>query len=186
MQRSFALILLGSFLLLAQPPVSDGADPMSLGRLCQLASLPADIQAALSRRFPGWKIVEPGDLTQDMLARWSADTPGTCPGIVSGHLEKRSVTNYLLLLSGADQQSYGLVAFREEAPGLYGLKLLEQAQSGAGVRFLRLVSPAKKYADHVRSSGDAVLLVTAAGDGIGAMLYFWDEADYDHRAVPYP
>lgn len=161
---------------------AEAASPM-----CQRSTLPADIQQALGKYFEPLKIQDPGTLTAEMLARWQAESPTTCPGIISGHLQGRRSIDYVLLLVEPVSQAYRLIAFREQMAGIYSFKVLELGNSGASNRFLRALSPAMRANASLPNSKDGALLVSGSGGSYAAAIFYIDNnGDFLRQPVAYP
>lgn len=177
-----ALCLL--LLTLAVPGLAQAAEPAAA--LCQLSTLPQDVQRALGRYFQSWKVQEPATLAPEMATRWQAEAASSCPGIMSGHLESRRRTDYVLLLIDPASGGYRLVAFREQTAGMYGFKVLELGSSGAPNRFLRPLSPSMRAGASLAPDKEGVVVVSNDGRSLSATFYFWDKEEFMRQQVPYP
>jgi hypothetical protein len=164
---------------------SMSGNPEAWRGLCRADSLPADIREALHSSFEDWRIEEPQDLSQNALARWMADTPQSCPGIVSGHLKNRRSLDYVLLMVSRDSQAYRLYVFTEQGRNLYAFKLLAQSDTDARDTFLNHANPPARYLPPRSSSaGDGILLIGVGEKGTGTMLFYWDQGDYQMVTLP--
>jgi len=48
--------------------------------LCDVGSLPQDIQDRLKGEYGSWKVQESADLSKHARERWEAEKPPACPG----------------------------------------------------------------------------------------------------------
>lgn len=172
-----------SLLPLAVTGLACAAEPSAL---CQISTLPQDVQQTLGKYFQALKVQDPASLAPDIATRWQAEAATTCPGIISGHLVSRRRTDYLLLLTDPASQGYRLVAFIEQTAGVYAFKVLELGASGAPNRFLRALSPALRASASLPQDKDAVVEVSNDGRGLTATFFYWDKDEFMRQQAPYP
>ena len=65
--------------------------------LCNVGSLPQDIQSRLKEEYGSWKVQEPADLSKHAHERWESEKPLGCPGIAMGHFESGGWGRLLIL-----------------------------------------------------------------------------------------
>jgi hypothetical protein len=179
-------VLWGVSVLVGFPAVSQGDE---LSELCHEDALPEDIRSSLERRFSGWKIQSPTDLTARARETWAAVRPLACPGIAAGHFDGTRASSYALLLRAADHASCRLLIFTQqqaEQP-FYGYRLVDQVAGCAGDVFVRTVPTSQYLRDHSKLGyrsrlGESVLLINVQS-APEAFLYVWVADGYQRQIV---
>ena len=157
--------------------------------LCRQDSLPTDVRGSLERRFQGWKIQEPTDLTPRARERWAAERPLACPGIAAGHFENSRVSSYALLLVSDNHTSFRLVIFTQQAgQPFYGFRLVDQASGSSGDVFVRTVPTFRYLGDQAKGGfhsrpADSVLLINAAQNATQDLVYIWASEGYERQPI---
>jgi hypothetical protein len=162
--------------------------------LCNVGSLPQDIQSRLKEEYGSWKVQEPADLSKHAHERWESEKPLGCPGIAMGHFESAKTLSYALLLVPTEHPDGGyrfLVFSPKPDQPTYEVRLVEKLdQNGASNYFIHR-TPINKFFDEPSRKKfqahtvDGILLVDSAENEYGVEVYFWSGGRYRHEPIDY-
>jgi hypothetical protein len=162
--------------------------------LCNVETLPQNIQSRIKAEFSSWRLQEPTDLTALAHERWESEKPIACPGMAVGQFEKDKRQSYAILLvpkAHADAGHRFLVFTPQVDPPAYDVKLLEQSDSnGASYYFIHTVRVSKLFDQVSRrkfdvQTSECILFVGSGQEGYEADVYFWTSRAYQHQPVDY-
>ena len=106
-------------------PAGDSEEPA----LCNLRSLPSDIQNRLKVEFGSWKVQEPENLSAYTRKTWVGKKPPACPGIAVGLFQNAKTPSYAVLLVPIDHPDAGyrfLVFSRKTGQPSYETTVVEK------------------------------------------------------------
>lgn len=160
--------------------------------LCNLASLPSDIQNHLKGEFGSWKVQEPGNLSEYTRKTWAGKKPAACPGIAVGLFQNAKTPSYALLLVPIDHPDAGyrfLVYSRKTGQPSFETIVVEKFDDhGASNYFIRKV-PTSSYFDEESKrkfqaqATDSILMVDSAEQEYGTIIYFWSNGRFRGEPV---
>jgi len=111
--------------------------------LCNLNTLPSDIQSRLKVDFRSWKVKEPENLSKYTRETWAGRKPAACPGIAVGLFQNAKTPSYAFLLVPIDHPDAGyrfLVFSRKTGQPSYEMIVVERSDDhGASNLFIRKV-----------------------------------------------
>lgn len=174
--------------------VQEGAYASEGQNLCNVGSLPQDIQDLLKGDYGSWKVQESTDLSKQAHERWESEKPPGCPGIAKGHFESANTFSYALLLvpTGHPDQGYRFLVFNQKAgQSTYEARLVEKLdQDGASNYFIHRTPISKFFDEPSRKkfqahAVDGILLVDSAENEYGVEVYFWSGGHYRHEPIDY-
>ena|SRR5579859_1811255 len=187
---SSVLLFLACTLLFGQEPVrADKNSP-----LCQVESLPLDIQNRLKETYASWKIQEPADLSQRAHERWESEKPQGCPGIALGHFERAKTTSYAIFLVPKEHTDSGyLFLIFSQKPGqpTYESTVVEKLDQNGAANYFIHGAPISRFFDgpsrkkFQAHTEDGILLVDSAENEYGVEVYFWSGGRYRHEPIDY-
>jgi hypothetical protein len=99
------------------PPVlAKAAEEASV---CNLDSLPSDIQTHLKQDFGSWMIQNPKNLSENARKTWAGRKPPACPGIAVGLFQNAKTASYAVLLVPASHPdaAYRFLVFTAKLGG---------------------------------------------------------------------
>ena len=161
--------------------------------LCNLESLPLDVQTHLKRDFASWKVQEPADLSTFTHGRWESEMPLACPGIATGRFDDAKNLSYAVLLvpQGHLHANYKFLVFSPKAgQQAYDMLVLDSGDSGAANLFIRAVRVSKFFNEASRTkfkvqTSECILFVDAAESEYETDVYFWTDGRYRQEPVDY-
>lgn len=162
--------------------------------LCNVGSLPQDIQSRLKEEYGSWKIQEPADLSKRAHERWESEKPLGCPGIAVGHFESAKTLSYAILLvpSGRANGGYRFLVFSQKAgQPAYDSRLVEKLDQNGAANYFIHRTPISKFFDapsrkkFQAHTVDGILLVDSAENEYGIEVYFWSGGRYRHEPIDY-
>jgi hypothetical protein len=163
-------------------------------RLCNVESLPADIQNRLKEEYDTWKIQEPTDLSQRAHERWESEKPLACPGIAVGHFESAKRVSYAVLLvpTGHADGGYRFLVFSQKAgQPAYETRVVEKLDQNGAANYFIHRTPISKFFDEPSRKKfeahtvDGILLVDSAENEYGVEVYFLSSGHYRHEPIDY-
>jgi hypothetical protein len=161
--------------------------------LCQVDSIPKDIQDTLQRRFYGWKVQDSSNLLPKARQKWTTLAPLACPGLATGHFEETRSVSYALLLVPVDSSvnAYRFVVFTAPpAQTFFGFKVLDQGTTNASAFFIHTVPVDKIFDSALKKqlrpkAPDTVLLNYVDDKTINQNAFYWKGDSYDHAQVDF-
>jgi hypothetical protein len=162
--------------------------------LCNVGSLPPDIQRHLKEDFGSWRVQEPTDLSVLARERWEAEKPLACPGIANGQFENTKAASYAVLLvpKGHADAGYRFLVFSPKGGQLsYDISVVEHSDGGeASYYFIHKVPVSKFFGQASRRkfgahTSDCILFLGSGKKGYEADVYFWSNGSYQHQPVDY-
>jgi hypothetical protein len=160
--------------------------------LCNLGSVPSEIQNRLKADFASWKIQEPENLSDYSRKTWAGRKPPTCPGIAVGLFQSAKTASYAFLLVPRDHPDtgYRFVVFTlKSAQASYEATSLEQSDTpGASSYFIRKVPASQFFSSESKKrfhlgATECILMVDSAEQEYGTDIYFWANGHYQHEPV---
>jgi len=160
--------------------------------LCNLGSLPSDIQSRLKADFGSWKIQESENLSEYTRKTWAGRKPLACPGIAVGLFQGAKTPSYALLLVRIDHPDAGyrlLVFSRKTGQPSYETIVVEQSDDhGASNYFIRKVSVRDFFSEESKrkfqvQATDCILMVDSAEQEYGTDIYFWSDGRFRREPV---
>jgi hypothetical protein len=160
--------------------------------LCNLGSVPSDIQSRLKADFGSWKTQEPENLSEYTRKTWEGRKPPTCPGIAVGLFQSAKTPSYALLLVPIDHPDAGyrfLVFSRKTGQPSYETTVVEKSDDhGASNYFIRKVSVRQFFSEQSKrkfqvESTDCILMVDSAEQEYGTNIYFWSNGHFRQEPV---
>ena len=160
--------------------------------LCNLSSLPSDIQIPLKSDFGSWKIQEPENLSEYTRKTWAGKKPPACPGIAVGLFQSAKTPSYALLLVPIDHPDAGyrfLVFSRKTGPPSYETTVVEKSDDhGASNYFIRKVPISEFFSEESKrkfqvQATEAILMVDSSEQEYEADIYFWSKGRYRQEPV---
>jgi hypothetical protein len=156
--------------------------------LCDISSLPKEIQVKLEKNYPDWQPEKLENLDQEDRSLWTKAHPNDCPGIAVGHFESKDELSYaLLLVSKPDRNRLGLriVAYSRSASlAPYIGRLIIKWDIGMLLNQdsdqVIATAPTRHYEEaigpkKVDTTLDSILYETMEK---GAILYYWKNGRY--------
>lgn len=162
--------------------------------LCNLGSLPADIQNHLKKEYGSWKVQEPSNLTASAHEIWKSERPLRCPGITMGHFDKAKSSSYAIFLVPKKQngQGYKFLIFSPiSGQPSYGMTTLDESgDAGSGGLFIRTVGVSKFFDEKSKmkfqvQASEIILVVDSAENEYEADVYFLAKGGYRREPVDY-
>jgi len=160
--------------------------------LCNLGSLPSDIQNRLKADFGSWKIQEPENLSEYTRTTWAGRKPPACPGIAVGLFQSANTPFYAVLLVPTDHPDAGyrlLVFGRKPGQQSYEATVIERsADQGASNYFIRKVSISGYFNEEAKrkfrvEATDCILMVDSAEQEYETDIYFWSNGRFRREPV---
>ncbi len=160
--------------------------------LCNLGSIPSDIQNHLKTDFGSWKIQEPENLSDYTRKTWAGRKPLACPGIAVGLFQSAKTPSYAVLLVPADHPDAGyrfLVFSRKTGQPSYETTMVEQSDDhGASNYFIRKVSVSQFFSEQSKrkfqlAATECILMVDSAEQEYGTDVYFWSNGHFRREPV---
>jgi hypothetical protein len=160
--------------------------------LCNLGSVPSDIQSRLKTDFGSWKIQEPENLSEYTRKTWAGKKPPACPGIAAGLFQSAKTPSYAVLLVPIDHPDAGyrfLVFSRKTGQNSYETTVVEKSDDhGASSYFIRTVSVRQFFSEQSKKkfqveAADCILMVDSAEQEYGTDIYFWSNGHFRHEPV---
>jgi len=137
---------------LPSPVLARAADGPAL---CNLGSLPSDIQNHLNGEFGSWKVQEPENLSEYTRKTWAGKKLSGCPGIAVGLFQNAKTLSYALLLVPVahPDAGYRFLVFTSKTGQLsYETTVVEKSdEHGASNYFIRKVPISKYFSDEIPS-----------------------------------
>ncbi len=185
--RLILFVALSSTMLAAQ------SKPKAVPDVCQLDTLPRQLQHNLARHYGAWRIQEPKDLNPRSRERWEAERPLECPGIASGQFRGTKELSYAVLLVPVEHSSTGymLAVFNDRTAGPSGMTIVDQQKEAkSACCFIRKVlissffdaASLKKFRVEAQ---EGILLIDAGESEYEADVYFWADRKYQYQPVDY-
>ena len=149
--------------------------------LCDEEVIPQAIQDAVTSQFPGWRIEDLPDLSDEYQQVWLNKHTHECPGFASGHFQASGVTSYaaLLIRSRSAQSGSKLVFFSPAAHNQWRAKVLNEETTSYNYETVFRVPPGKyaaaKGTTSVRTTLDAFQMEAFADT---TTLYYWREGRF--------
>jgi hypothetical protein len=160
--------------------------------LCNLSSLPSDIQIRLKSDFGSWKIQEPENLSEYTRKTWAGKKPPACPGIAVGLFQSAKTPSYGLLLVPIDHPDAGykfLVFSRKTGQPSYETTVVEKSDDhGASNYFIRKVTISKFFSEQSKrkfqvQATEGIVMTDSAEQEYEADIYFWSNGGYRQEPV---
>lgn len=162
--------------------------------LCNVQSLPVDIQNLLNQEYGSWKVQEPANLSHRAREAWEPEKPLACPGIAVGYFESAKALAYAVLLvpAGHADQGYRFLVFSEKLgqPG-YEVRVLDKLDEKGAANYYIQSTPISKFFDvpsrkkFQARTKDGILLTDSGENEYGVEVYFWSGGRYRHEPVDY-
>jgi hypothetical protein len=160
--------------------------------VCNLGSLPSDIQSHLKKDFGSWKIQDPENLSENARKTWAGRKPPACPGIAVGLFQNAKTASYAVLLVPVSHPDtgYRFLVFSSKAGGSsYEWTVVEQSNDhGASNYFIRRVpigdffdAPSKRKFQVQAPEG--IEMIDSAEKEYGADIYFWSNSRFRQEPV---
>ena len=191
------MIFSATLLLLSTPffgPGRAGTRATQEARLCNVASLPSDVQNRLKEGYSSWKIQEPADLSQRAREAWEPKKPLACPGVAVGQFESLRTPSYAVLLvpTGHPDEGYRFLVFSQKLgqPG-YEVRVLDKLdEKGAANYYIQSTPISKFFSEASRRkfqahTKDGILLTDSGENEYGVEVYFWSGGRYRHEPIDY-
>lgn len=160
--------------------------------LCNLGSLPSDIQNRLKGDFGSWRIQESENLSEHARKTWEGKKPPACPGIAVGLFQSAKIASYAVLLVHVDHPDAGyrfLVFSLKAGQPSYEATVVEKSDDrGASNYFIRKVpigdffSAESKRKFQVQAI-EAIVMVDSAEQEYEADVYFWSNGRFRQEPV---
>ena len=192
---SLSIFFLTTMLAFGQQQSSSPAAGKSSGGpvLCQVGSLPQDVQNRLKGEFDFWKVQAPVDLSPYAHVRWESEKPLECPGIAVGRFENAKTPCYAVLLvpQGHKDAGYKFLVFSPKTwQPSYEMRAVDSGDRGAANFFIHRVQISEFFDERSRKkfqagTNEGILLVDSAEKEYGAEVYFWSGGSYLHQPVDY-
>src|SRR5260370_4990435 len=160
--------------------------------LCNLASVPSDLQNRLTADFGSWKIQEPQGLTDYTRKTWAGKKPPACPGLAVGLFQSAKTPSYAVLLVPIDHPDAGyrfLVFSRKTGQSSYKATIVEQSDDhGASNYFIRKVPISKFFGEESKrkfqvQATEGIVMTDSAEKEYEAGIYFWSNGRYRQEPV---
>jgi hypothetical protein len=160
--------------------------------LCNLASLPSEIQNRLRADFASWKMQEPENLSDYSRKTWAGRKPSACPGVAVGFFQSAKTASYAFLLVPRDHPDtgYRFVVFTIKSDqASYEATSLEQSDSpGASSYFIRKVPASQFFSSESKKkfhleATECILMIDSAEHEYGTDIYFWANGHFEHEPV---
>jgi len=160
--------------------------------LCNLSSLPSDIQSRLKTDFGSWKVQESENLSEYTRKTWAGRKPPACPGIAMGLFQSAKAPAYALLLVPIDHPDarYRLLVFsRKAGQPSYDTTVVEQSDDhGASNYFIRKVSISSFFNEESKrkfqvQAAECILMVDSAEQEYETDIYFWSNGRFRREPV---
>ena len=160
--------------------------------LCNLDSLPSDIQNRLKSDFDSWKIQEPENLSEYTRKTWAGKKPPACPGIAVGLFQSANTPAYGLLLVPLyhPETGYRFVVFsRKTGQPSYETAVVEKSDDhGASNYFIRKVPIRRFFGEESKrklqvQASEGIVMTDSAEQEYEADIYFWSNGRYRHEPV---
>jgi hypothetical protein len=160
--------------------------------LCNLASVPSDIQSRLKADFGSWKIQEPENLSEYTRKTWAGKKPPACPGIAAGLFQSAKTPSYAVLLVPIDHPDAGyrfLVFSRKTGQQSYETTVVEKSDDhGASNYFIRKVPISKFFGEESKrkfqvQATEGIVMTDSAEQEYEADIYFWSNARFRQEPV---
>jgi hypothetical protein len=122
-------LLLSALVFGQQGPPTTPTQPGEQLALCNVGSLPPDIQGRLKGKIGFWKVQEPVDLSPRAHERWESEKPQGFPVIAVGDFESAKTPSYAILLvpTGHADAGYRFLVFSQKAgQPAYETRLVEK------------------------------------------------------------
>ena len=162
--------------------------------LCNLSSLPSDIQNRLKADFGSWKVQESENLSEHARKTWAGKKLPECPGIAVGLFQSAKTPSYAVLLVPIDHPDAGyrfLVFSSKTGQPSYETTVVEKSDDhGASNYFIRKVPVSRYFSEESKrkfqvQATEAILMVDSAEQEYEADIYFWSNGRYRQQAVDY-
>lgn len=172
------------------PPVPAGAAEGPA--LCNLGSLPSDIQNRLKTEYGSWKVQEPENLSEYTRKTWAGKKPPGCPGIAVGLFQSAKTPSYALLLVPIDHTDAGyrfLVFSRKTGQPSYETTVVEKSDDHrASSYFIRKVPISSYFSEESKrkfqaQGRDCIETVDSAEQEYEADIYFWSNGHFRRQPV---
>ncbi len=161
--------------------------------LCNLGSLPSDIQNRLKGEFGSWKVQEPENLSEYTRKTWAGKKklPG-CPGIAVGLFRSAKTPSYAVLLVPIDHPDAGyrfLVFSSKTGQPSYETTVVEKSDDhGASNYFIRKVPVSRYFSEESKrkfqvQATEAILMVDSAEQEYETDIYFWSNGRFRREPV---
>jgi len=160
--------------------------------LCNLGSLPSEVQNRLKGEFGSWKVQEPENLSEYTRKTWAGRKPPACPGIAVGLFQSAKTPSYAVLLVPVDHPDAGyrfLVFSRKTAELSYEPAVVEQSDDhGASNYFIRKVPVSDFFSEESKrkfqvQARDCILMVDSAEQECETDIYFWSNGRFRREPV---
>ncbi len=160
--------------------------------LCNLGSLPSDIQNRLKSDFGSWKIQEPENLSEYTRKTWAGKKPPACPGIAVGLFQSAKTPSYALLLVPIEHPDAGyrfLVFSRKTGQSSDESTVVEKSDDhGASNYFIRKVPISKFFGEESKrkfqvQATEGIVMTDSAEQEYEADIYFWSNGRYRQEPV---
>lgn len=182
------LFLLPSALVFGQAEIRASQNPT----LCNLESIPSDIQSRLKADYGSWKVQEAETLSDHARKTWEGRKPTACPGVAVGLFQGAKAPSYAVLLVPVDHPDAGyrfVVFSRKAGQSSFEATVVEQSDDkGASNYFIRKV-PVSRFFNEVSKrkfqvqAAEAILMVDSAETEYEADLYFWSNGRFQQQPV---
>ncbi len=144
---------------------------------CDTIKTPRGVSELLEQSFLHWRIEKTSDLEPSNREAWIKKYPGSCPGFVAGHFQRKDSIAYAFLLLSADEtkKGYRLVVILESPKDRWRPVVLEKGdQSTPNSAVIGLAQPGEY---HEAEGSKKIRLETEAifseDMGVGVMIYYW-------------
>jgi hypothetical protein len=160
--------------------------------LCNLGSLPSDIQNRLKGEFGSWKVQEPENLSEYTRKTWAGKKLPGCPGIAVGLFQSAKTPSYTVLLVPIDHPDAGyrfLVFSSKTGQPSYETTVVEKSDDhGASNYFIRKVPVSRYFSEESKrkfqvQATEAILMVDSAEQEYETDIYFWSNGRFRREPV---
>jgi hypothetical protein len=148
---------------------------------CDGDVIPETIRDLVSAQFPGWRVEDLPDLSDEYQQVWMNKHTEECPGFAAGHFQAAGVTSYaaLLIRSRSAQSGSKLVFFSPAPQHQWRAKVLAEETTSYNYETVFHVPPGKyaaaKGTASVRTTLDAFQMEAFADT---TTLYYWRDARF--------
>ena len=143
--------------------------------------IPDAIQQLVDKQFPGWRIEDLPDLSDEYQQVWTNKHSLECPGFAAGHFQAGGVTSYaaLLIRSRSAQSGSKLIFFSPAPNHQWRSKVLNEETTSYNYETVFKAPPGKyagaKGANAVRTTLDAFQMEAFADT---TTLYYWRDGRF--------
>jgi hypothetical protein len=152
--------------------------------LCNLGSLPSDIQNRLKGEFGSWKVQEPENLSEYTRKTWAGKKLPGCPGIAVGLFQSAKTP-----IDHPDAGYRFLVFSSKTGQPSFETTVVEKSDDhGASNYFIRKVPVSRYFSEESKrkfqvQATEAILMVDSAEQEYETNIYFWSNGRFRREPV---